>query len=165
LARYSTGKTLLGNLLIKRWFWRESIQKILWNFTFNDLRGLSYCGYNLVVIDDIPFTSEKIHLAHNVKVHLEKLTRTDNYRIVLILIFNGDPGNLELPIPSDLNILRFQEMDLDLIQKCIDLNARNLNTTVQSMDEFLKDINYEQSGCKTVLRKLMLTLGREETND
>ncbi len=117
------------------------------------------------MIDDIPFTSEKIHLAHNVKVHLEKLTRTDNYRIVLILIFNGDSGNLDLPIPSDLNILRFHEMDLDLVKKCIELNARNLKTTVQSMDEFLKDIIYKQSGCKTVLRKLMLTLGREKVND
>lgn len=164
------GKTFTSNIIMEHWKWKPVISLIFdINFqmhlagqeaTDNDLKvvttRLSDCGFNLVVIDDLK--AEAVERMKKLERNLHRIAKQNMFKIVLIVIFNESSNSTTIQDQLENFVtIEYQSFTEELFQKCIEVHEklRKIQLKPKEIDE-LREINFTNSGCKTVAKKLNL---------
>lgn len=165
------GKSLTANLILENFKWQPAIS-LIFDINFqvqltdqeafdSDLQvvtsRLADCGFNLVVIDDVEVKSTTIRRIVELERSLHRMAKQNQFKIVLIVIFNGELKEVELNELHRFVIVEFQEFNEKSFAECIEVHEKLLKVKLKPMEvEDMKLINYTTSGCKTVAKKLNL---------
>jgi hypothetical protein len=162
------GKTLVANIIMEHFKWKPVSLIFGLNFqaqlsgqeAFDDdldvvTTQLKDCGFNLVVIDDVHVKPSTIERITNLERSLHRLAKQNFFKTVLIVVFNGEPEASALL--DNFVSIDFNPFTKELLQKCIEVHEKLHNLTLQSHDvEELNLIDFANSGCKTVAKKMNL---------
>lgn len=166
------GKTFIGNIMMENFKWQPAIS-LIFDINFQvHLSGeeafesdaalviprLSECGFNLVVIDDIEMRNDTIERIIKLERNLHRLAKQALFKTVFVAIFNGNYNASTLQNDlKDFVLVEFQPFNEVLFQQCIEIHEKLNNIKLKPKDlEELKLINFTESGCKTVAKKLNL---------
>lgn len=164
------GKTLAANIMMDHFQWDSNVQNFIWEVDFRmDLDGpeayasdfdeisteLSTCGFNLVVIDDVNTKNSSIERIEKLERKVRQAAKDQGTKIIFIAIFQG-PSNDELvTYLSNFVTIDFQSFTKTAFEECIKLHQRQFNITLMLKDyEELMTIDYNKTGCKTIVKKL-----------
>lgn len=166
------GKTLTANVIMENFKWQENVNSLIFDINFqahlkseeayesdyNEVSSrLSDCGFNLVCIDDVdPKESTTVERIKELERRLHRVAKQNLYKIVLIVIFRGSTEELAVKLDNFV-LIEFGSFNEEMFQKCIEVHEKLHNVKLTSKDmEELKFINFTQSGCKTLAKKLNL---------
>lgn len=164
------GKTLSSSLIAKNFKWKNNVNEIIYEYNFqqninanesidSDLEvasmRFSECGFNLLIIDDIPIKKSSIERIKRLERKLHEMAKRNLYKIVLIVIFRGEVSQELLP---NFVIIEFQPFNTqESFNKCIDKHLQLLNVNLKPNEILeLQKLNFTTSGCKTVMKKINL---------
>lgn len=167
------GKSLTVNLLLEEFPWKENINVLFWDLSFenhiaedyehNDLElvseKFSNCGFNLIVIEDIDLNNDTVARISLMERNLQKLTTRAPYKIILMPIYrtkpNQDYGNIFYRLRNFI-IVEYASITKELFSECLQLHRELLKVdlTQDEINEYMETIDYEKQGCKTIAKKL-----------
>ena len=168
------GKTLTANIVMENFQWQENVISLIFDINFQlDLKDeeayasdyelvvtkLSDCGYNLIVIDDLNSEDPTmIRRITELERRLHRVAKQNIFKIVLIVIFKRSTEDVTLEQKlSNFVLVEFHPFTEEMFQRCIEVHEElhNVKLTSKDKDE-LKFINFTNSGCKTLAKKLDL---------
>lgn len=163
------GKTLSSNLIAKNFKWQENVNELIYEFNFvqnfnvnesleSDLsvatEKFKECGFNLVIIDDVPLGDESIERISMLERKLNEIAKRNLHKIVLIVIFRGNVKQDQL---KNFVIVDFQDFTQESFNSCIERHLKLFNVNLKPIEiDELKNLNFTSSGCKTVAKKINL---------
>lgn len=159
------GKTLSAQIVMNTFKWQHNIQSFIFDIDFHTddetdfsviVPNFSNCGFNLVVIDDVSF--EAAERIGKLERRLHRLAKQKLFKIVFIVIFKE---NSEASVISealkDFVLVEFQPLTERNFEKCIEVHEKMYNVKLKPKDiEELKFIDFVDTGCKTVSKKINL---------
>jgi hypothetical protein len=155
------GKSLTSELLASNFLWKRNVQKIIYDSQQPDLlqaalNGLSKCGFNLIIIDDLDISNETVEIVRQFETELQQHVKREELRVVLVNIFKGTLSEESISNLANFVIIDYRSFTQDDLIDCIELHQRlyNIPISESEMDE-LKELNYTASGCKQVSKRLV----------
>lgn len=157
------GKTLAANIMMQNFRWQQNVINLIYDINFsasaseNDFKQVSSflteCGFNLIVIDDVPIDPLATERMAELERGLRRLAKQRLFKIVLVVILNGRPAE---HLDNFVQV-EFQSFTKETFLQCIEIHERFLNVKLKPKDiEELKFINFTDHGCKTLAKKLNL---------
>lgn len=164
------GKSLAANIIIEEFKWQRNVISLVFDVSFrkglevqaeNDFEmvasKLSDCGFNLVVIDDVPITSSNIERISELERRLHRLAKQNLYKTVFIVILKGEMEESHKALLKDFVVVEFNSITEESFKQCIEVHEKRHKVKLTSKDiEELKYINFSHSGCKTLDKKINL---------
>lgn len=161
------GKSLTANLIIDNFKWNENVVSLIYDLSFKHPKNqededdftvvtskLSDCGFNLVVIDDVNTDESTVKRIAKLERHLHRLAKQNIFKIVLIVIFNGD---LQQEVLTNFVLVEYLPFTKETFRQCIEAHEKRHNVKLSPKDfEELTFINFTALGCKTLAKKLNL---------
>lgn len=161
------GKTLTTNIIMQHWKWKPTIS-LIYDINFQtQLSGqeafdsdlevvtsrLQDCGFNLVVIDDLKASA--LDRIEKLERNLHRIAKQNLFKIVLIAIFNEDSALQDRPL--NFVTIEYQTFTAEFFLECIKAHEKLYKVELKPREiEELKAINFTNSGCKTIAKKLNL---------
>lgn len=161
------GKTLSSNLIAENFKWQGNVNQLIYdiNFDMNIMTNeslefdldvataeFSSCGFNLVIIDDVPVKQASIERITKLEQELHELAKRKVYKIVLIVIFRGEVSQKDL---QHFVIVDFQAFTRESFNECIEKHLQQSNVILSPAEILsLQLVNFNTFGCKTVGKKI-----------
>lgn len=162
-----TGKSLAADIITRYFPWKGNFVKLTWEEGLKiDISSLSKCGFNLIIIDNMDFNSTTIEYAKSIEQELLYKSKSEAYRIILILIFKGSheelnktdgDSNAMQEILKNFVIVDFQSITREGFERCLEIFQKlyNIQITPQEFNELI-EIDYKSTGCKLISKRLNL---------
>lgn len=167
------GKSLTVNLLIEEFPWKENINLLFWDLSFENLitddndhydlelvsDKFSNCGFNLIIIEDIDLRNDTVARISTMERNLQKLTTRAPYKIILMPIFrtkpNQDFGSILYRLRNFI-IVEYTPITKEIFAECLQLHREllKIHLTQDEIDDYMQNTDYEKQGCKTIAKKL-----------
>lgn len=158
------GKTLSSNIIAENFKWQGNVNQLIYELNFDtslkvnesleldfDVASseFSHCGFNLIIIDDVPVKQSAIERI----IQLEKqLSRVKAYKIVFIVIFKGEVSQNDL---QHFVIVDFEPFTRESFNECIDRHLHLFNVKLSPAKILeLQSVNFHTFGCKTVGKRI-----------
>lgn len=169
-----TGKTLSANILVRNFKWQQNVQRLVFDINFGarlDAKEanesdynlvaskLSDCGFNLVVIDDVRLEDSAVQRIAALERRLHRLAKQKLFKIVLVVIFSdsADSSDDLLNELKNFVLVEFSAFTEETFHDCIRVHEKIHNVKLKARDiEELRHINFTNTGCKTLAKKLNL---------
>lgn len=168
-----TGKTLSANILVGNFKWQQNVQRLVFDINFGPLLDaneanesdynlvaskLSDCGFNLVVVDDVRLKDSAVQRIAALERRLHRLAKQKLFKIVLVVIFSdsADSSDLQNELKNFV-LVEFNAFTEETFHECIRVHEKIHNVKLKQKDiEELRHINFTNTGCKTLAKKLNL---------
>lgn len=173
IGSQGVGKTLTLNVIERQFQWNSNVQQYIWSSIESQqsqlkrlikfLEGLTSCGQNVILIDNI--VERYLPIIAEIQNVFETYIQQQRLKVFIFYVIQKDgpnPDNETETINDNLfqmdNITsiyyrRFERSDL---VKCIavECNRLNVKLTPPEIEEIVENIDVGQSGCKPVSARI-----------